>query len=188
MQTPNNLSKSGKRVIVVGGGGGGLCAAIAAADAGAAEVILLEKLSHLGGDTALSDQIISAAGTKQQKEKGIADTPAQYLIDLLKGGRYRSDLMLAATLAQNGAAAWDWLAAHGCQFPGPEGLHVQHAHSMARSVKLLKPGMIVPLKQAATDRGVQIILEAPVQELLVEAGAVVGVKVEREGQRIEYRA
>ena len=74
----------------------------------------------------------------------------EYLIDLLKGGRYRSDLMLAATLAQNGAAAWDWLAAHGCQFPGPEGLHVQHDHSMARSVKLLKPGMIVPLKQAAS--------------------------------------
>ena len=184
----NKTSSKGMKIFVVGGGGAGLCAAIAAVDAGAAEVILLEKSHLLGGDTLISGNIISAAGTRLQKEAGIEDTPHQYLIDHIQGGRYKSDLILAATLVQNGAAAWDWLMDKGCQFPGPDGLHIQHDHTIARSVKLVSPGMVPVLKQAALARGVQILFEAPARSLIVEDGKVLGLKIEQNGQEIELRA
>lgn len=178
----------GKRVIVVGGGGAGLCAAIAAAEAGADKVLLLEKMPQLGGDTIISGQVISAAGTPLQEEAGIEDTPHQYLIDHLKGGRYKSDIMLAATLIQNGANAWAWLTDHGCNFPGPEGLHIQHDHTIARSVKFAPPGLIGPLKQTAEEREVEIILNTQVTDLLVTDGQVIGVKAEQDGETLHFDA
>jgi flavocytochrome c len=176
------------KVIVIGGGGAGLCASIAAIEAGAAEVTLMEKTSKLGGDTIISGMVISAGGTLLQKQAGIEDTPHQYLIDLLTGGRYTNDLILAATLAQNGPAAWVWLSEHGCQFPGPEGLHVQHDHSLARSVKFAPPGMISPLKQTAEEKGVNIMLDSPVQSLMMEDSQVVGVVAGKDGQTTDYPA
>ncbi|MBN1430574.1 MAG: flavocytochrome c [Anaerolineae bacterium] len=180
-------TKDDIKVIVVGGGGAGLCASIAAIEAGAADVTLLEKTSKLGGDTILSGHIISAGGTPLQKQAGIEDTPHQYLIDLLNGGRFASDIILAATLVQNGPMAWEWLSEHGCQFPGPEALHVQHDHMLARSVKLGPPGMLA-LKQAAEDRGVKILLDSPAQSLMLAGGRVAGVVVEKDGQTTEYPA
>ncbi len=178
--TPRQV-KTSRKVVVVGGGGAGLCAAIAAADAGAAEVTLLEKTGLIGGDTLISGQVISAAGTRLQKAAGIEDSPAHYLAELLKGGRYRSDPLLAATLVQNGAEAWDWLEAIGCKFPGPEGLHVQHDHTVARSVKFAPPGLIGPLKNAAEARGVRLLLNTRATRLIMESGKVVAVAAERDG-------
>lgn len=180
--------KNNIMVIVVGGGGAGLCAAIAAADAGAAEVTLLEKTGLIGGDTLISGQVISAAGTRLQQAAGIEDSPAYYLAELLKGGRYRSDPLLAATLVQHGAAAWDWLENIGCKLPGPEGLHVQHDHTVARSVKFAPPGMIGPLKNAAEARGVRILLNTQATRLLVESGRVVGVEAEQAGATATFPA
>jgi fumarate reductase flavoprotein subunit len=176
------------KVVVVGGGGGGLCAAIAAKDAGASDVTLLEKLPHLGGDTLISDQIISAAGTPLQAQAGIVDTPHDYLIDHIKGGRNKSDLVLAATLIQSGPAAWEWLAAKGCKFPGPEALHKQHDHTATRSVKLLPPGMAPALKQTALDMGVKILFETAATGLITRDGKVAGVKALQAGNEVEFEA
>ncbi|MFZ6026175.1 MAG: FAD-dependent oxidoreductase [Chloroflexota bacterium] len=175
-------------VVVIGGGGGGLCAAIAAAEAGAETVTLLEKLSYLGGDTLRSDQIISAGGTPLQAQAGIVDTPHAYMIDHIAGGRYKSDLVVAATLIQHGAAAWDWLANHGCSFPGPEALHQQHDHTAKRSVKLQPPGMVPALKQTALALGVKILFETAATGLLTANGAVVGVQAEQAGQPVTFNA
>jgi flavocytochrome c len=175
------------KVVVVGGGGAGLCASIAAAEAGAADVTLLEKTSKLGGDTILSGHIISAGGTSLQEQAGIDDSPHRYLIDLLNGGRFTSDVVLAATLASSGPMAWQWLADHGCRFPGPEGLHVQHDHTLARSVKLEPPGLLA-LKQTAESAGVKIVFDSPVVSLLLKSGRVAGVVAEKDGQNANYPA
>lgn len=54
-------------IVVVGGGGAGYCAAIEAARAGSS-VIILEKSAICGGDTALSEGMIQAADTPEQRE------------------------------------------------------------------------------------------------------------------------
>lgn len=60
-------------VVVVGGGGAGFCAAIEAARAGSS-VLILEKGAFCGGDTGLSQGMIMAAGTQEQKELAGCDT------------------------------------------------------------------------------------------------------------------
>ena len=57
-------------VVVIGAGGGGLSAAIEAHDAGA-NVIIVEKMPFVGGNTARATGGINAAGSVFQKEAGI---------------------------------------------------------------------------------------------------------------------
>src|SRR5262245_57625732 len=60
-------------LIIVGGGTAGLPAAIFAARRGV-KVLVIEASLQLGGTLFLSTGQMSAAGTKLQKSKGIADT------------------------------------------------------------------------------------------------------------------
>ena len=60
--------------IVIGAGGCGLTAALAMAEKGI-QVLLLEKESWPGGNTALTAGI-AAAGSRFQREEGIDDTAA----------------------------------------------------------------------------------------------------------------
>ena len=50
-------------VLVIGGGGTGLAAAMSALDSGASRVMLVEKLSHFGGSTAVSGAVVAAENT-----------------------------------------------------------------------------------------------------------------------------
>ena len=61
-------------MIVIGAGLSGLSASVRAAEQGA-EVILLEKMAYAGGNCILSTGILQAAGTRQQAQAGIEDSP-----------------------------------------------------------------------------------------------------------------
>ncbi len=50
-------------VLVIGGGGTGLAAAMSALDNGAQSVMLVEKMSHFGGSTAVSGAVVAAENT-----------------------------------------------------------------------------------------------------------------------------
>ena len=65
-------------VLVVGSGLAGLSAAVKAAEEGA-EVIVLEKMSAIGGNSALSGAGIGAPASAVQKEHGIVDCPEDYV-------------------------------------------------------------------------------------------------------------
>ena len=68
-------------IAVVGAGAAGLIAALAARDAGA-EVVVFERDASPSGSTALSSGLIPAAGTRFQRAKGIADSPALFAKDI----------------------------------------------------------------------------------------------------------
>jgi fumarate reductase flavoprotein subunit len=72
-------------VLVVGAGACGLVAAIAAHDAGVG-VAIIEKLDRPGGNSSLSTGSVPAAGTRFQREAGIADSTEQFVADLLRTG------------------------------------------------------------------------------------------------------
>ena len=64
-------------VLVIGGGGTGLAAAMSAIDNGAESVMLVEKLSHVGGSTAVSGAVVAAENTYYTESAGItSDTDA----------------------------------------------------------------------------------------------------------------
>ena len=74
VQTAESQIKTEGDVIVIGAGLSGLSASVRAAEQGA-EVILLEKMAYAGGNCILSTGILQAAGTRQQAQAGIEDSP-----------------------------------------------------------------------------------------------------------------
>ena len=95
-------------VIVVGAGGAGLAAAITAAEDGAS-VIVLEKMSNVGGNTLISGGEMAAPGNWQQEKQGIADDVETFYNDILKGGDNEGDPALIRVLAENALDGALWL-------------------------------------------------------------------------------
>jgi fumarate reductase flavoprotein subunit len=95
-------------VLVIGAGGCGLVAALAAAETGA-EVFVLEKEKGAGGNTALSQAMISAAGTMAQAASGITDSAQLMAADILKKNNQGSDPDLTLHIAMESARFIAWL-------------------------------------------------------------------------------
>ena len=97
------------KVIVVGTGLAGLSAAIEAADAGAS-VVLLEKESKIGGNSAKATSGINGWGTDTQAYQGVADDERLFERDTFRSGKggfcYPS---LVRTLSSKSSPAIHWL-------------------------------------------------------------------------------
>ena len=61
-------------VVIIGSGGAGLATAVSAAERGVKDILVLEKLAFLGGNTAIATGAFNTADPKQ-KEQGIEDSP-----------------------------------------------------------------------------------------------------------------
>jgi len=97
------------KVIVVGSGLAGMSAAIEAADAGAS-VIILEKESKTGGNSAKATSGISGWGTETQARQGVADEERLFERDtFLSGLGGQSTPSLVRTLSTKSAPAIHWL-------------------------------------------------------------------------------
>ena len=97
-------------IVVVGGGGAGMTAAIKAAEQGK-NVILLEKMGMLGGNTAMGTTAYYAAESKTQKEQG-SEVTVQDMYDWLMSkstDELPMDPDATMTVAENSAAAADWM-------------------------------------------------------------------------------
>ena len=77
-------------VVVVGGGASGAVAALAAGTAGA-EVLIVEQDAAPTGTTAMSQGLVCAAGTRQQKALGIEDDADTLYTDILAKTRGQTD-------------------------------------------------------------------------------------------------
>ena len=96
-------------VLVVGAGACGLAAAIAAHDAGVG-VAIVEKLDRPGGNSSLSTGSVPAAGSRFQREAGIADSTEQFVADLMSIGGPTDCPDLASTSGRDvSAETVEWL-------------------------------------------------------------------------------
>lgn len=97
------------RVIVVGGGLAGFSAAIEAAKSGA-RVILLEKESRVGGNSAKATSGINGWGTLPQAREGIMDEEKYFERDTFRSGKGgMCDPSLIRVLSTQSAEAVRWL-------------------------------------------------------------------------------
>ncbi|KAA9153653.1 FAD-dependent oxidoreductase [Microbacterium lushaniae] len=178
-------------VIVVGAGGCGLTAAIAAAEAGAS-VALLEKEERAGGNTWLSTGSVPAAGSRFQKEAGVQDSPEIMAADLLRKSGPHDAESTVELLARESASLVEWLVDdHQVDLRLiTDYKHVGHSITRLHAPAARKGEFLVKDLVAAAERlGVEVVTGNPVAGLLVEDGAVVGVRVsgERSGE-YELRA
>jgi succinate dehydrogenase/fumarate reductase flavoprotein subunit len=213
-------------VVVVGAGATGLPAAIQAMEEGSS-VILIDANSDVGGHAILSGgNVALGGGTSRQKKYGVVDSPDLLFADLTDWSvvepngfpdyRYNDKEVIRA-FADNSAATFEWLAAHGVIFvdkaPDTLGGHAtgnsapreNHAAPMAwTQVQTGVPvsaerqvttssgvGLIRPLEATARKLGAQILLEHKMTSLIRESptsGRVVGISAMNQGKTVNIRA
>jgi len=171
-------------VTVVGAGGSGLAAACSAARLGG-RVLVLEKQPQPGGTTGIAVGSFTAAGTRWQQAAGFADDPADHAED---AGRFappvieaRNNDPLRAFFLREAAASLEWLEKLGLAFVGPSPEppnRVARMHNVVPGAK----AYIAALQIALARAGGELVCQADVQDLLREAGRVVGVRVQIGGQ------
>ncbi|HEY7557244.1 MAG TPA: FAD-dependent oxidoreductase, partial [Candidatus Binatia bacterium] len=166
-------------IIVIGAGGCGLMAALVSASKGA-RVVLLEKTDKAGGGTAFSSRGIRAAGSRCQREAGIADSAELYAQDILRRNNNESDAALTRRLAEISGRVTDFLAdVTGIEFRLGE---FAFGHSARRSHSWTADKNITDFLFEAVERekSIQVYFSTPVLSLKQEAsGAVTGVVTEK---------
>ncbi len=96
-------------LLIIGGGAAGLCAALAAKEAGI-DAVLIERDAVPSGSTALSAGLIPAAGTRFQRDKGIADSPDLFAADIQRKAHGESDPAVVDAVARGAGPLIEWLA------------------------------------------------------------------------------
>src|SRR5579859_7912782 len=96
-------------VLIVGAGAAGLCAALAAKETGA-DAVLVERDAVPSGSTALSAGLIPAAGTRFQRDKGIADSAELFAADITRKAHGQSDPAIVDPVARGAGPLVEWLA------------------------------------------------------------------------------
>ena len=95
-------------IAIIGAGGAGLTAATEAASKGA-NVIVLEKMGIVGGNSNFSTGGINAAYTKEQERLGIIDSKKTFFEDTMKGGKFLNNPELVKKLVDESAGIVEWL-------------------------------------------------------------------------------
>jgi len=194
-------------VIVVGGGNAGFAAATAAAEAGAKDVILVDKCPEewVGGNTYFT------AGGYRAVHGGLSDllplvnnvdeptstkidldpyTPADFRrdIDRICGGR--SDPALTQVLIDDSNDTVKWLHKHGVRFQlsfNRQSFFVDGRYKfwggMALKTDQGGKGLVEDHRKAAAKVGVKVFFSTPVTELHVDQlrGSITGVTVQHNG-------
>lgn len=171
-------------VVVVGAGAAGLSAALKTAQNGHS-VILLEKMGVIGGASAMAGSGTMATGSKWQKEDGYEDSAEKLVEDMMANGHQKNDRATVELFANTIGEAFDWLV-------GEDGAAIPYQRSgkptRSYSGEGRGAGVCKNLAERLETVGGTLLTNTPATELVVENGAVVGVKAEGEGKAYTIRA
>jgi len=117
-------------VVIIGSGFAGLAAAIEAKQAGSS-VIVLEKMTIPGGNSAICGGLIAVAGSPLQEREGIKDTPELMFADMMKAGMGMNHPALARIVSENSLEALRWTLSLGVEYKN----NINHlgGHSVPRT-------------------------------------------------------
>lgn len=168
-------------IVVIGAGGAGMTAAIQAVQDGATDVVVLEKMPITGGNTTRSTGGLNACATKYQEAEGIEDSVELFVEDTMKGGKELNDKELVTVMAENSAAAVDWVNEIGGDL-GVVGMFggasVKRIHRPS-DTSAVGPMLVKTLNAKMEELNIPVLLETTAKNILVnEDGAVCGVVAE----------
>ncbi|OWZ85047.1 flavocytochrome c [Natranaerobius trueperi] len=177
----SEISDSSYDVVVVGGGGAGLVSAIEA-NAQGADVVVLEKMPFIGGNTLVSGGEFNAPNSWVQDNLDIDDSVEQFVEDTLAGGDHEADEDLVRTLAENVTEDGEWMRDYvGVEFIDDYLMHFG-GHEVARALYPVGGSgqeIISSLAERAKADDIPIKYNTEVTELVTdEEGSVVGVVAE----------
>lgn len=162
-------------VLVIGAGGAGLTAAISAAENNA-NVILIEKLPFVGGNTQISATGITASDTVLHEASGISFTVEDHIKRTMDAGKDIPNIELVTLLAERSSDAVDWLISLGLEYKvkneeEPFWIIPVEGHYGAQLVAAMKA-------EASKYSNLEIKVENKAIELIYENNAVVGAVIE----------
>lgn len=165
-------------IVIIGAGGAGLTAAIEAAMNGA-EVIVVEKMPIVGGNTKYATGGLNAAETTSQAALDIEDTVEIFIEDTMVGGGNINNPELVRVLAENSAGTVEWLQGIGADLSDVGrmgGASVNRTHRPAGGAPVGSHVMDV-LNAKAVELGVEIMLNSEVVEVIGDGTSATGVVV-----------
>lgn len=177
-------------VVIIGAGGAGLTAALSAKENGAENVVILEKMPYVGGNTLKATGGMNAAATSVQKTLGIEDTVQTFIDDTMKGGKDMNNPDLVRKMAEDSAAAIDWLAANNAPLPevsfsgGATNKRIHRPEGGAA----VGPYLVEKLLAVVEGKQIPLMLDTKAIELISDNGKVVGVKAEKNGAEVLVHA
>lgn len=177
-------------VVVIGAGGAGFSAAIEAKMKGA-NVVILEKMPSVGGNSLISGGEINIPQSWVQEKLGIkGDNPARHIADTLKGGDYMGDPEMVTTMITHAKETGEWLRGvmkvqydqnYVFQFGG---------HSIKRALTPVGQTGVEPIKKfsaKAKELGIPVLLNMNATELIKDdSGRVIGVKAVSNGKTYTF--
>jgi urocanate reductase len=196
-------------VVVVGAGVSGLACACAARDAGAS-VIMIEENFDIGGRGMLSGGAIQLGGGHSlQKKYGTVDSADMIFADWTRhdhpASRY-SDRDIVRKFADENAATFEFLLAHGVQFTGREEAGGGASTNAGRTYQTVEwhipsqvmaphrgrngSGLVRRLEESARKAGVEILLRHSMTNIIRESprsGRVLGITARYMGNDINVQ-
>ena len=179
-------------VVVIGAGGAGFSAAITAKNAGA-NVVLLEKMPAVGGNSLISGAEMNVAKNWVQPKLGINDdSPELHAQDTFKGGDGKGDMKVINVMTHEALDAAKWCRDYlGVRFED-DNLFFFGGHSRKRA--LIPVGhtgteFIAKFQAKADELGIPVIANMKAEELIKDKdGRVVGVKATMDGSEYTFNA
>lgn len=181
----NDAAPKSYDVVVVGSGGAGLAAAIQAHDEGAS-VLIVEKMPTIGGNTIKASAGMNAAETRFQRVKGIQDSKELFYQETLKGGHNKNNPQLLRRFVENAPQAIEWLADRGIMLNDittTGGMSIDRTHR-PRDGSAVGGYLISGLVRNITKRGIDVLLDTSVEEILMRDDEVSGVRLINDEQEI----
>lgn len=178
-------------VAVIGGGGAGLAAAVQANQNGAT-VVVLEKMSKVGGNTTLAGGALNAVDDRSETAIANNDSVEWHYTQTYEGGDRQGDPVLVHTLVSNAWAGVQWLKDLGMEFL--DGTFTVTGGMWPRAHKPVEPlgtGFFKTYNAYIESHdGIDVMLNTKAEEILVdENGLVCGVRATGEtGNTVTVKA
>jgi len=167
-------------LIIVGAGAAGLCAALAAKEGGI-DAVVIERDDVPSGSTALSAGLIPAAGTRFQREKGIADSPAVFAADIQRKAKGEGDRSVVDVVAARAGPLVEWLSdRYGLPFEVVDNFNYPGHSAMRMHGLPSRTGreLIDRLRNAAEANDIVILAKSTAQRLFADSESRIrGVEV-----------
>ncbi|MEG2017987.1 MAG: flavocytochrome c [Clostridium sp.] len=104
-------------IVIIGGGGAGLAAAVEAKQKGAENIVVLEKLSFLGGSTTMAFGGFNCAKSKHMTEQGKEEENIDLLNRVVgKNGKNFNDSDVAAVVIEETPSVLQWFESFGSEW------------------------------------------------------------------------
>ncbi|MBQ6374249.1 MAG: FAD-dependent oxidoreductase [Clostridia bacterium] len=176
-KVPTQAETIETQLVVIGGGGAGMAAAIRARELGL-DVVLVEKMSFMGGAISISggNQVVS--GSQMQKDLGVTDDSVESMVeDFMANGANLNVPELITLYASNVGQTSDWLQSIGVTFNLEGGLHklAEYSHDRELAYTGSGAGAAEAMRNIIAENGTKVLLNTRATELISENGAVIGV-------------